>query len=68
MREPPDHIRLDILTDAMRKKRDVRNAMDKFRETRDERDLEEFEEEFFNLECLLDELSLEAAQSEDPYF
>jgi len=68
MREPPDHIRIDILTDAMRKKRDVRNAMDKFKETRDERDLEEFEEEFFNLECLLDELSLEAAQSEDPYF
>lgn len=68
MREPPDHIRLDILTDAMRKKRDVRNAMDKFKESRDERDLEEFEEEFFNLECQLDELSREATQSEDPYF
>ena len=68
MREPPDHIRLDILTDAMRKMRDVRSAKEKYKETRDEADFEEFEEEIFNLECLLDELSREATQSEDPYF
>lgn len=61
MREPPDHIRLDILTDAMRKLGDVEAALQSYKQDLADEGLEDLEEEIFNLRCLMDSLSREAS-------
>ena len=68
MYDENDHIRMDILTDAMRKLRDVEAAKDNYKADPTEEGLEELEEEIFNLRVLLDELTREATLSADPYF